>query len=323
MTASVFLSGLLSRPGPSLFSLALVCGPSPTHFFSTNTLLDSFLTRPEEGDVLVPVTTHSSSSEEMTVRRLDSSSFEEARRTLEVLVGDGFHFIWGEETLRKYPLPATGGEWFVGDRIGDEALSFFHPRTQRFNRVSLFSDGGFSVTLGWHSPQVRISQEVAVNAKGGFLPGGYQFEFNGTAVEGFKTLMKVPQKTGAETALELAALIYASGQYSPEETGCSLKVIGPKGRWRDLPRNEGTWELPEDRNPQQPLIVGTRRCLARRDDSRVKVPVADTYWEPKEGLSGHLMVRLHNLPEQRLPLHPTLKNLLWDGALSLLYGWGG
>jgi len=122
--------------------------------------------------------------------------------------------------------------------------------------------------------------------------------------------------------LELAALIYASGQYSPEETGCSLKVMGSKGRWKNLPRIDGQWRLPDDLDPKQPLLVGTQRYLTARDGSRLKIPVADTYWEPKEGHAGHVMARLHNLPEQRLPLHPKLKSLLWDGATSLLYDWG-
>lgn len=326
MTFSSYLPGLLSRVGPSLFSPAMLYEPVSVSYPSTNTLLDVFQPQPDTGDVYVPLAgPGGSSARTVKAGYVESDRHSEVRSTLETLLEEGLRFVRDDESpmvSRRDPLPATEGAWFVGEPLGgagrgDKGLSFFHPATRRIVRVSLFSAHGLSATVGWQADHLRITQEVALGARGELDVGGYQFDFKGPALEGLKALIGMPSKSGADLALEIAARIYFSGQYTPEESGCSLQSMGKSGRWRNLQRTNNVWRLPEE--SIHPLVIGTRRTLQRRDGSKLKLPVAETYWESQDARSGHLVVRLHNLPGRRLPLDPGLKSLLWDGALSLMY----
>ena len=300
----------------------------PIVFPSTNTLLDAFQPQPETGDIFLPLVIDVSSPRIVVVKAVGSGNFDKARQTLEALVSEGACFVKDNEfppAFHQHPVPATEGAWSVGEYVDgkDRALSFFNARSKRFIRASLSSKGGFGVSVGWNGIDLRLTQTLTFDPRGQWSTGGYHFEFMSQAVEGLRSLMGWTKASGVEMALELASLIYASDQYTPDESGCSLQVMGPKNRWHDLPRSGSQWRLPENLDPNEPFVVGTRNSVPRTDRSKVRLPVAEAYWEANEGGRGHLLVRMHNFPGERLFLRHGLRSLLWDGALRLLFGRAG
>jgi hypothetical protein len=197
------------------------------------------------------------------------------------------------------------------------SLNFFNSRNRRDLHLSLRDDGGLGLYVGWRSLDVRVFQEVSLDPSGVFRPGGYQFEIKSHALQGLKALLGLPQNLGgAEVALEVAARIYASGQYTPEESGCSLLATGAKGRRKEVPRPNGQWSLPDNLSSSEIVMVGMRGSIPHRDNPKSRMPVAGTYWERE---AEHLSIRLHNLPGKTLPMEASLKALLWDGILGLLF----
>ncbi|HEX5037558.1 MAG TPA: hypothetical protein VFX30_10405 [bacterium] len=321
---SAMSPGLLSRLGPSLYSPAMLLGDPVSHF-STNTLLGAFQPSPETGKLFVPAVPDSDASTTFSIRSLDKESFSEARRTVQGLLGEADHFVKEDDLVassRTFLLYATEGEWGVGERSGalnDNGVSFnfFHGRSRRDLHLSVKDDGGLNLYVGWRSLDVRVFQEASLDPSGVFRPGGYQFEIKSRAIQGLKSLLGLPQDLGgAEVALDVAARIYASGQYTPEESGCSLLVTGAKGRRKEIPRPNGKWSLPENMSSEEVVMVGMRGSVPHRDNPKLRMPVAGTYWERE---AEHLSIRLHNLPGKSLPMEPSLRSLLWDGILGLLF----
>ncbi len=335
MTISPILPGLLSRTGPSLFSPAMVFDPQPVCYFSTHTLLDAFQPDPESGRLFAPALSVDGTS--FFVGPVGEESAPALRRTLEGIFADAARISdrgLRAGVLQGSFLPATGAAWrleeYVGCPVSREAdilkngngTVVVSDRSGKFRRFALHSEGGFDLAVGWNGPEIRVSQEIRVGATGVFERETYLFEFLGATVGSLKTMLGVEGVSGGDVALELAARIYASGQYTAEEMGCSLQVMGSKSKWRTLRLLDGRWNLPEGREngPADPLVIGTRRTIPRLDRSSVRLSLAETYWEPKTEHSGHLLVRLHSVPSKGLlPLDPLLKEVLWDGALHMFF----
>jgi hypothetical protein len=313
--------------GPSLFSPAMVYEPQPVRYFSTNTFLDAFLPHPESGTVIIPMVSEGSGiGSSLQVLPLESQGAAGARGMVKAVAAEASRLTeegkeWG---LREpYTLGATDGLWSLDDYSeGDEEKDFIFKSLRGAHLwFSLKSDGRFSVAVGWRGSTTRAKQEISVGADGRVATRSYLVEFFGAGVERLKFFLNMEGSPGHEVAIELAARLYASGQYAEADMCGGLQVMGHgQDKWHDLFSSGRKWNLPGEKEFEkgEAFVVGTRRSLPEPDETGGRIPLADVFWEAV-GNAGHLSVRLNGLPQGGLmPLEASLKKTLWDGALRLL-----
>lgn len=329
------LPGLLSRTGPSLFSPAMVYERTDVRYFSTSTFLDAFLPDPFTGSVRMPHLAEETPGvpfgAQMSVRLLGPERVEEARTTVKALMEDAGRIAReGENWGHSIPLPltATEGLWSLEERLEDqdEIRITLNKRGGAFRRLTLRSDGGFDLSAGWRAAVAQVAQAVSVDAGGRTETSSFHVEFSGPSVEKLRTFLKMDGRPEQEAVLELAARIYASGQYAEEDMGGGLQLLGQgEGEWQDLLSFDGRWHLPQGLSVEKvnPFLVGTTGSLPELDEVDQRVALADVFWESVPDW-GHLVVHLNNLPGRGLmPLVPSLRETLWEGALRLLHGQAG
>lgn len=331
---SPMLPGLLSRVGPSLFSPAMVYERTDVRYFSTNTLLDAFLPDPASGSLRLPhlgeETPGVPFGAQMSVRLLGPERVEEARTTVKAVIEDATRIAqegnnWGLET--PLPLAATEGLWSLEEYFGDkdEIRISLKKRGGAFRRVALRSDGGFDLSAGWRAAEAHVAQSVSVDVGGRAETRSFQIEFSGPSAEKLKFFLRMDGRSGQEAALELAARLYASGQYTEGEMGGGFQMLGTESEWYDLLGSDNRWSPPQGMvaEEQNPFLIRTRGSLQETDEMDQPIALADVYWELVPDW-GCLSVRLNGLPGRGLmPLAPSLRESLWDGALRFLHGQAG
>jgi hypothetical protein len=338
------LPGLLSRLGPSLYSPAWPIQAESVPYFSTNTFLDAFQPDPATGDLQVAALKPGSKGNPydgaMWVSRLTADgTLPGFRRSVAGILRDAFkihqiHDRWAYAP--PYTLPFTGNQWQIYDFIpggerGSKALVNLRSKDLREVITDMRGPGhDVTVMVGCHGGESSFQQAISVDEAQRAATRGYSFHFMESALGSLRSLLGLEATPPFEIVTEVASRIYFSGQYTLREGDVPQVRFGHDEVWHDLEvfhepgARDGRLRLPADKVPKGEVPFEIRLSNeAVQADLWQDIPEtsARLIWEASSDLS-YLRIYLGRDPlraEPLMPLVPSLRDLLWDGAQLALY----
>jgi hypothetical protein len=341
---AAMLPGLLSRMGPSLYSPAWPIQAESVPYFSTNTFLDGFQPDPTTGDLQVaalkPGSRQYPYDGAMWVSRLTTDgTLPGFRRSVAGILRDAFrihqvHDRWSYAP--PYTLPPTGNQWQIydfipGDERGSKALVNLRSKDLR-EIITDMRGPGHDVTfmVGCHGGDSSFQQAISVDESQRASTRGYSFHFADTALRSLMGLLGLEATPPFEIVTEVASRIYFSGQYTIQDGDAPQVRLGRDEDWHDLEvsydhgARDGRLRLPVDKIPKGDVPFEIRLSRnAVQADLWQDIPGASArlIWEATSDL-GYLRIYLGRdplRPDPLMPLAPSLREMLWDGAQLALY----
>lgn len=276
---------ILCRPGPSAIPAAGADFYRPMGDWTTNTLLDAFSPRPEDGTVQAPCFL------ERPLERPTDLLLQVARfdGTSAGLIADGMSLLLqqGEISGRTESLlSVTDGRWDTRFYRQNEELCFSGP-SRRFVRISstLRGSSEMRITVGYRGSSSGATQSVSsISGKPEqkSLSGthDYSFYFKDQALEGLKTALGFPNLSTHTLACELFFRIFDSGQYSLRKG-----EIFPSGRLE----SKNSQFIIRNGDPTLPLLT-------------------------LQGTANLLQIDINTPMSDFTPLRPALRETLWNAA---------
>jgi len=304
-------AGLLSRLGSSLMSPGAFVDQSEFVHFSTNTLLDAFEAGPRFGSALVPVLAESSDRPyggPLRMAALQKDSTPGVRRALDGILADAEKIVKSQRRFgidETYPLTMTEGRWIIKhfDKGDSEAEMELKSSSHKLRRIRRADNGLYELTVGWEGEQATALQRLSFGFDGEVRTDGYDFEFFDGGMASLTAYFGLEGEPGPRAVLELAERIYHSTLYA---------TLYARGQIQGEPPS-----LPQG-DPKEMKSIS----IALRDAKDPSHALSHISWQDDDN-GGHLEISLSRAIDAPLsalmPLLEPLHELLWEGALHLIY----
>jgi hypothetical protein len=218
----------------------------------------------------------------------------------------------GHALPQPFPAPAAG--WIFhsyhrnGSNPGHGAAVFERAERPKRVEIDLRDPRRAVLEVGKAGKRGEVSQKISVGADRRVTTESYFF----------RTRLK-NLGTAADFAAAVSTLVYDSGQYDAEdELGPLMERDTATGRETPMVKKKGRYSFtgPVSLARDELLIVSAASVFAPGDPNSREPVVSVTISPLKMNEPSSVSILLYRPParaEGRMPLHPRLKNVLWDG----------
>jgi hypothetical protein len=302
---------------------------------AVRTLLDGFQFDLRSGAPTVPLLAEGQGQFSIVTETLSRKTAAPFLETVSALVGDTrrvYRDILQRHGMKPpYGLRATNDQWELFQYEEREVLYaaspeglflgriIFENQENRFVEIDLTDPESCTLESGWAGDHASASQFACVSRRNHFIAGGYHFEFNGVGLLGLGSSVGYL----SELALEVALLIYRSGQYEPAEMVrpdvlvngqlYPIRFDGERFIWpEEVPANAAKFE------------IGFSSAFTEEFETesvpQPTVTIGGELIDGTETESLRIVLRRPSTRDfpQNMPLETLLREKLWDEAKKIV-----